>query len=116
MLSVRKQSGETRVQQNLPAGYQLDIVRDNSGTIQTQVNAVKEHLFPGAGLHGGFGARGSYDPRVTAEGGLSGSSSVAVTPLPTPSLSSWRCPPNSFAASALKCRPNPWPSLRVVKP
>jgi hydrophobe/amphiphile efflux-1 (HAE1) family protein len=61
VLSIRKQSGENTVavvkavrerlleiQKTLPTGYGLDVVRDSSGTIQTQVNAVKEHLMVGA--------------------------------------------------------------------
>ena len=61
VLSVRKQSGENTVavvqavrdrldniQKALPAGYRLEVVRDSSGTIRTQVDAVKEHLVLGA--------------------------------------------------------------------
>ncbi|HUB05656.1 MAG TPA: efflux RND transporter permease subunit [Myxococcales bacterium] len=61
VLSLRKQSGENTVavvqavraqlaniQAALPPGVRLEIVRDSSGTIQTQVNAVKEHLVLGA--------------------------------------------------------------------
>ncbi len=61
VLSIRKQSGENTVavvaavrerlasvEKALPAGYQLAVVRDNSRTIQTQVDAVKEHLVLGA--------------------------------------------------------------------
>ncbi|MBU8897192.1 AcrB/AcrD/AcrF family protein [Corallococcus sp. H22C18031201] len=61
VLSVRKQSGENtvavvksvrerlkKVEQLLPPGYTLEVVRDTSGTIQTQVSAVKEHLMLGA--------------------------------------------------------------------
>ena len=61
VLSIRKQSGENTVDvvhrvrdkleditRALPAGYKIDVVRDTSGTIQTQVDAVKEHLVLGA--------------------------------------------------------------------
>ncbi|MBS2030901.1 MAG: efflux RND transporter permease subunit [Deltaproteobacteria bacterium] len=61
VLSVRKQSGENTVavvqavrdrldgiQKALPPGYKLEVVRDSSGTIRTQVDAVKEHLVLGA--------------------------------------------------------------------
>lgn len=61
VLSIRKQSGENtvavveavrqrleQVRSALPPGYDLSIVRDASRTIQTQVNAVKEHLILGA--------------------------------------------------------------------
>ena len=61
VLSLRKQSGENtvevvrlvrerlkRVEAGLPNGYKLEVVRDTSLTIQTQVNAVKEHLVLGA--------------------------------------------------------------------
>jgi hydrophobe/amphiphile efflux-1 (HAE1) family protein len=60
MLSVRKQSGENTVavvdaineriellRQNLPAGYTLQVVRDNSATTRTSVAAVREHLVLG---------------------------------------------------------------------
>lgn len=63
LLSVRKQSGENTVavvdgvterlrdvERSLPRGYQLEVVRDNSATIRTSVNAVKEHLLVGAFL------------------------------------------------------------------
>ncbi len=61
VLSLRKQSGENTVavvqavrarlatiEKTLPGGVHLEVVRDSSGTIQTQVNAVKEHLVLGA--------------------------------------------------------------------
>jgi HAE1 family hydrophobic/amphiphilic exporter-1 len=61
VLSIRKQSGEntvavvqairgrlSEVERALPAGYRLSVVRDASLTIQTQVDAVKEHLVLGA--------------------------------------------------------------------
>ncbi len=61
VLSLRKQSGENTVavvhavraqlesiQKSLPPDIHLEVVRDSSGTIQTQVNAVKEHLLLGA--------------------------------------------------------------------
>ncbi len=61
MLTVRKQSGENTVavvdavrdrlgdvEKTLPAGYTLEIVRDNSETVRTSVHAVKEHLILGA--------------------------------------------------------------------
>ena len=61
VLSIRKQSGEntvavveevrdrlSQVRENLPPGYKIDVVRDASLTIQTQVDAVKEHLVLGA--------------------------------------------------------------------
>jgi hydrophobe/amphiphile efflux-1 (HAE1) family protein len=61
VLSVRKQSGENtvavvdkvraRVQElnpDLPAGYHVDVVRDNSLTVRTSVSAVQEHLILGA--------------------------------------------------------------------
>jgi hydrophobe/amphiphile efflux-1 (HAE1) family protein len=60
LLSIRKQSGENTValvqevrrrvgelSQTLPAGYSLEVVRDNSETTLTSVNAVKEHLLLG---------------------------------------------------------------------
>jgi hydrophobe/amphiphile efflux-1 (HAE1) family protein len=63
VLSIRKQSGENTVavadavrerideiEKALPKGYKLEVVRDSSGTIRTQVNAVKEHLVVGAVL------------------------------------------------------------------
>ncbi len=61
LLSVRKQSGENTVavvdgvlgrlkaiEKALPHGYELEVVRDNSGVVRTSVNAVKEHLVLGA--------------------------------------------------------------------
>ncbi len=62
-LSVRKQSGTntvaivdavklavTDLQAKLPAGYGVDIVRDNSLQIRTSASQVLEHLVVGAGL------------------------------------------------------------------
>ncbi len=61
VLSIRKQSGENtvavvdavkarlgEVQKSLPPGSELKIVRDESASIRTSVNAVKEHLVLGA--------------------------------------------------------------------
>jgi multidrug efflux pump subunit AcrB len=61
VLSIRKQSGENtvavvdavrarlgEVQKTLPAGSELAVVRDESASIRTSVNAVKEHLVLGA--------------------------------------------------------------------
>ena len=61
VLAVRKQSGSNTVQvadeiklrladirKTLPAGYKLDLVRDDSGVIRTSVDSVKEHLIVGA--------------------------------------------------------------------
>jgi hydrophobe/amphiphile efflux-1 (HAE1) family protein len=61
ILSIRKQSGANSVAvvdalrermaeitPNLPAGYRLDVVRDNTETTRTSVHAVKEHLTVGA--------------------------------------------------------------------
>ena len=61
LLSLRKQSGSNtvevvsqvrarlvEVQKALPAGYSLEVVRDDSGVIKTSVDAVKEHLIVGA--------------------------------------------------------------------
>jgi len=61
LLLVQKQSGENtvavvhdvrdrleQIQKTLPKGFSLEVVRDASGTIQTQVRAVKEHLVLGA--------------------------------------------------------------------
>jgi HAE1 family hydrophobic/amphiphilic exporter-1 len=61
VLSIQKQSGENtvavvqslrdrmkRIESTLPKGYSLEVVRDASGTIRTQVDAVKEHLVLGA--------------------------------------------------------------------
>ncbi len=61
LLALRKQSGSNTVQvadaakarveemrKELPAGYQIELVRDESGVIKTSVDAVKEHLVIGA--------------------------------------------------------------------
>ena len=61
LLALRKQSGTNTVQvaneakarveelkKSLPAGYEIDLVRDESGVIKTSVDAVKEHLVVGA--------------------------------------------------------------------
>jgi hydrophobic/amphiphilic exporter-1 (mainly G- bacteria), HAE1 family len=61
VLVVRKQSGENivavadlvreraiEIQKSLPAGYKLNVVRDNSESIRTGAVAVKEHLVLGA--------------------------------------------------------------------
>jgi hydrophobic/amphiphilic exporter-1 (mainly G- bacteria), HAE1 family len=61
VLAVRKQSGSNTVEvvdavkerlegleKTLPAGAQVDIVRDDSGAIRTSVSGVKEHLVLGA--------------------------------------------------------------------
>jgi len=61
LLSVRRQSGENSVdtvdavkakmkelQPQLPPGYTLDVVRDNTETTRTSVDAVREHLILGA--------------------------------------------------------------------
>jgi len=61
VLSIRKQSGENTVavvdavkarlgdvQKSLPTGSELKVVRDESASIRTSVNAVKEHLVLGA--------------------------------------------------------------------
>jgi HAE1 family hydrophobic/amphiphilic exporter-1 len=61
LLALRKQSGANTVQiaddvkerveelrKGLPAGYAIDLVRDESGVIRTSVDAVKEHLVVGA--------------------------------------------------------------------
>jgi hydrophobe/amphiphile efflux-1 (HAE1) family protein len=61
LLALRKQSGASTVQvadavkervadlrAQLPAGYAVDLVRDESNVIRTSVNAVKEHLVLGA--------------------------------------------------------------------
>ncbi len=61
VLALRKQSGSNTVQvadtakerigdlrAEMPPGYALDIVRDESGVIRTSVDAVKEHLLVGA--------------------------------------------------------------------
>ena len=60
LLSIRKQSGSNtvavvdhvrermnEVRGSLPAGYSLSVVRDNSGTIRTSIDAVKERLVLG---------------------------------------------------------------------
>jgi len=61
LLSIRKQSGANSVQvvdevrarlsdiqRELPSGYELEVVRDNTATIRTSVHAVTEHLVLGA--------------------------------------------------------------------
>jgi hydrophobe/amphiphile efflux-1 (HAE1) family protein len=61
LLALRKQSGASTVQvadavkervsdlrAQLPAGYSVDLVRDESNVIRTSVDAVKEHLVLGA--------------------------------------------------------------------
>jgi len=61
LLTIRKQSGEntvavvdalnerlSEVRNILPAGYEMDIVRDNSQVIRTSVHAVEEHLILGS--------------------------------------------------------------------
>ncbi|GMV18118.1 MAG: efflux RND transporter permease subunit [Polyangiaceae bacterium] len=61
LLSIRKQSGENSVamadevrarldeiRPGLPAGYGLEVIRDNTATIRASVGAVKEHLLLGA--------------------------------------------------------------------
>ncbi|HWB82096.1 MAG TPA: efflux RND transporter permease subunit [Nannocystaceae bacterium] len=63
VLSMRKQSGENTVavvdavkariaelEPELPPGYRLDVLRDESQTIRTSTHAVSEHLVVGAGL------------------------------------------------------------------
>jgi len=63
VLSIRKQSGENSVAvvdglrarmkelaPTLPAGYKLDVIRDNTETTRTSVGAVREHLVLGAFL------------------------------------------------------------------
>jgi hydrophobic/amphiphilic exporter-1 (mainly G- bacteria), HAE1 family len=63
VLSIRKQSGansvevvdalRTRMQDlapTLPSGYQLSVIRDNTETTRTSVDAVKEHLILGSFL------------------------------------------------------------------
>jgi hydrophobe/amphiphile efflux-1 (HAE1) family protein len=60
-LSIRKQSGENtiavvdavkerldEIRKTLPAGYTIDVVRDNSLVIRTSTDAVKEHLVLGS--------------------------------------------------------------------
>ncbi|HEX8794664.1 MAG TPA: efflux RND transporter permease subunit, partial [Polyangiaceae bacterium] len=61
LLAMRKQSGSNTVQvatrvkerledlrKQLPAGYSIELVRDESGVIKTSVDSVKEHLVLGA--------------------------------------------------------------------
>jgi hydrophobe/amphiphile efflux-1 (HAE1) family protein len=61
VLTARKQSGSNTVdvadrvkervediKKQLPAGYSIDLVRDESAVIRTSVNSVKEHLVLGA--------------------------------------------------------------------
>jgi hydrophobe/amphiphile efflux-1 (HAE1) family protein len=61
LLGIQKQSGSNTVavvdqvrekiaeiSSTLPNGYSLSVVRDNSGTIRTSIDAVKEHLVLGA--------------------------------------------------------------------
>ncbi|HEY1959182.1 MAG TPA: efflux RND transporter permease subunit [Polyangiaceae bacterium] len=61
LLALRKQSGANTVQvadavkervedikKQLPAGYSIELVRDESGVIRTSVDAVREHLVAGA--------------------------------------------------------------------
>ncbi len=61
LLSIRRQSGENSVatvdavrerlgelQKQLPRGYTLDVVRDNTESTRTSVDAVREHLILGA--------------------------------------------------------------------
>ncbi|NUP05052.1 MAG: efflux RND transporter permease subunit [Polyangiaceae bacterium] len=61
LLSVKKQSGKNtvevvdsvlkqlgKVQEQLPKGVSIEVVRDNSGTIRTGIHAVTEHLILGA--------------------------------------------------------------------
>jgi len=63
VLNVRKQSGENTlavadavrqrlegVRKLLPAGYTIEVVRDNSQVIKTSVDAVKSHLIEGSFL------------------------------------------------------------------
>jgi HAE1 family hydrophobic/amphiphilic exporter-1 len=63
VLSIRKQSGENSVAvvdalrermkemtPTLPGGYKLNVIRDNTETTRTSVNAVREHLILGAFL------------------------------------------------------------------
>ncbi len=63
VLSIRKQSGQNTVavvdavraklkdlQKTLPQGTKVEVVRDNSASIRTSVNAVREHLVLGAAL------------------------------------------------------------------
>ncbi|HEX2832465.1 MAG TPA: efflux RND transporter permease subunit [Thermoanaerobaculia bacterium] len=61
LLTVRKQAGENTVavvdavrrrlreiEKNLPSGYKLEVIRDDSGVVRTSVSTVKEHLVLGA--------------------------------------------------------------------
>jgi hydrophobic/amphiphilic exporter-1 (mainly G- bacteria), HAE1 family len=61
LLAIQKQSGQNtvavvdnvrerlgRIEKSLPAGFTLEVVRDQSGGIRTQVRAVEEHLVLGA--------------------------------------------------------------------
>jgi hydrophobic/amphiphilic exporter-1 (mainly G- bacteria), HAE1 family len=61
LLALRKQSGTSTVQvadsvklrideirKDLPGGYEIQLVRDESGVIRTSVDSVKEHLVVGA--------------------------------------------------------------------
>jgi hydrophobic/amphiphilic exporter-1 (mainly G- bacteria), HAE1 family len=61
LLSIRRQSGEnsvatvdavrerlTELQKQLPRGYTLEVVRDNTESTRTSVDAVREHLILGA--------------------------------------------------------------------
>jgi len=61
LLTIRKQSGENTVavvdavkerlgdvQETLPAGYKLEIIRDGSDVIRTSVSTVEEHLILGS--------------------------------------------------------------------
>jgi hydrophobe/amphiphile efflux-1 (HAE1) family protein len=61
LLALRKQSGSntvevadmvkervSEIQKQLPAGFKIDVVRDESGVIRTSVDSVKEHLVVGA--------------------------------------------------------------------
>jgi HAE1 family hydrophobic/amphiphilic exporter-1 len=63
VLSIRKQSGENsvavvdalrermkEVEPTLPGGYKMNVIRDNTETTRTSVNAVREHLILGAFL------------------------------------------------------------------
>jgi hydrophobe/amphiphile efflux-1 (HAE1) family protein len=63
VLSIRKQSGENSVavvdalrarmkelEPTLPSGYKLEVIRDNTETTRTAVDAVREHLILGAFL------------------------------------------------------------------
>src|SRR5262249_7987783 len=63
-----------------------------------------------------FRVEWSHTIFLVLTGGWFGSKSVNVAPAPGPSLLACSEPPSSRTASALLCRPNPWPSLRVVNP